>query len=222
MVRALTDDRVVLGHFWLGMVRVLIERTAAGHLPRGSAPDLDHHHARGHGESRPYRRRLSPPRRADVTRAACEPRSSPRPRATRSDPAARLPGVPPWSSAWHGPRRVVCPRGRRRPMTSPATAEPTWRAHMAHAIPTAHPSIVPSRAAPTAYGNIRTACSRRPQWLLTAERVMSDGHPQGRPISPNGLTMFGAHHEASGSQVIGGRPDLELLEERRELLWEVS
>ena len=57
--------------------------------------------------------------------------------------------------------------------------------------------------------------------LLDAAHILPDGHPQGRPVLPNGLSLCKLHHAAYDSHVIGIRPDY-VVEVRRDVLNEID
>ncbi len=55
--------------------------------------------------------------------------------------------------------------------------------------------------------------------LLDAAHILPDGHPLGRPVIPNGLSLCKLHHAAFDSNVIGIRPDY-VVEVRKDVLKE--
>lgn len=55
--------------------------------------------------------------------------------------------------------------------------------------------------------------------LLDAAHILPDGHPKGKPILPNGLSLCKLHHAAFDTQVIGIRPDY-VVEVRQDVLKE--
>ena len=57
--------------------------------------------------------------------------------------------------------------------------------------------------------------------LLDAAHILPDGHPQGKPILPNGLSLCKLHHAAFDTHVIGIRPDY-VVEVRRDVLRETD
>jgi putative restriction endonuclease len=61
-----------------------------------------------------------------------------------------------------------------------------------------------------AYRERCSICRLRHQELLDAAHILPDGHPQGRPIVPNGLSLCRLHHSAFDANVLGVSPDLEV------------
>jgi putative restriction endonuclease len=57
--------------------------------------------------------------------------------------------------------------------------------------------------------------------LLDAAHILPDGHPQGAPILPNGLSLCKLHHAAFDANLVGIRPDY-VVEVRRDLLDEID
>jgi putative restriction endonuclease len=57
--------------------------------------------------------------------------------------------------------------------------------------------------------------------LLDAAHILPDGHPQGKPVLPNGLSLCKFHHPAFDTNVIGIRPDYSV-EVRRDVLREID
>jgi putative restriction endonuclease len=55
--------------------------------------------------------------------------------------------------------------------------------------------------------------------LLDAAHILPDGHPQGAPVLPNGLSLCKLHHAAFDTHVIGIRPDY-VVEVRADVLKE--
>jgi putative restriction endonuclease len=62
-------------------------------------------------------------------------------------------------------------------------------------------------------------CRLQHEELLEAAHILPDGHPQGRPIVPNGLALCKLHHAAFDANILGIAPDyrieirLDVLEE---------
>jgi putative restriction endonuclease len=61
-----------------------------------------------------------------------------------------------------------------------------------------------------AYRERCTICRLRHHELLDAAHILPDGHPDGRPIIPNGLSLCRLHHAAFDANVLGVTPDLEV------------
>src|SRR5262249_45318144 len=61
-----------------------------------------------------------------------------------------------------------------------------------------------------AYRERCAICRLRHQELLDAAHILPDGHPQGRPIVPNGLSLCRLHHAAFDTNVLGVTPDLQV------------
>lgn len=57
--------------------------------------------------------------------------------------------------------------------------------------------------------------------LLDAAHILPDGHPQGAPVLPNGLSLCKLHHAAFDTHVIGIRPDY-VVEVRKDVLAEID
>jgi putative restriction endonuclease len=57
--------------------------------------------------------------------------------------------------------------------------------------------------------------------LLDAAHILPDGHPQGAPVLPNGLSLCKLHHAAFDTHVIGIRPDY-VVEVRADVLKEID
>jgi putative restriction endonuclease len=57
--------------------------------------------------------------------------------------------------------------------------------------------------------------------LLDAAHILPDGHPDGKPVLPNGLSLCKFHHAAFDTNVIGIRPDYSV-EVRRDVLREID
>lgn len=53
--------------------------------------------------------------------------------------------------------------------------------------------------------------------LLDAAHILPDGHPEGAPVLPNGLSLCKLHHAAYDANLIGVRPDYEIEVQRRVL-----
>jgi putative restriction endonuclease len=61
-----------------------------------------------------------------------------------------------------------------------------------------------------AYREQCAICRLRHTELLEAAHILPDGHPEGRPIVPNGLSLCALHHAAFDGNVLGVRPDLKI------------
>jgi putative restriction endonuclease len=61
-----------------------------------------------------------------------------------------------------------------------------------------------------AYREQCAICRLRHAELLEAAHILPDGHPEGRPIVPNGLSLCALHHAAFDGNVLGVRPDLKI------------
>ena len=61
-----------------------------------------------------------------------------------------------------------------------------------------------------AYRDRCAICRLRHQELLDAAHILPDGHPGGRPIVPNGLSLCRLHHAAFDANVLGVTPDLKV------------
>ena len=61
-----------------------------------------------------------------------------------------------------------------------------------------------------AYRGRCAICRLRHAELLEAAHILPDGHPRGRPIVPNGLSLCTLHHAAFDAHVIGVSPDLRI------------
>jgi putative restriction endonuclease len=72
-----------------------------------------------------------------------------------------------------------------------------------------------------AYNQQCSVCRLRHVELLDAAHILSDLHPRGRPVVPNGLAMCKIHHAAFDRNIIGIRPDL-VVEVRQDILDEVD
>jgi putative restriction endonuclease len=59
-----------------------------------------------------------------------------------------------------------------------------------------------------AYRDRCAVCRLRHRKLLDAAHILPDGHPQGRPVVPNGLALCTLHHAAFDRYVLGVTPDL--------------
>jgi putative restriction endonuclease len=64
-------------------------------------------------------------------------------------------------------------------------------------------------------------CRLRHAELLEAAHILPDGHPQGEPIVPNGLSLCKLHHAAFDLNIVGIRPDYRV-EVRLDVLEEVD
>jgi putative restriction endonuclease len=70
-----------------------------------------------------------------------------------------------------------------------------------------------------AYADRCAMCHLRHVELLDAAHILPDGHPQGDPVVPNGLSLCKIHHAAFDANILGVRPDL-IIEVRRDILEE--
>ncbi|MBT3378816.1 MAG: HNH endonuclease [Lentisphaerae bacterium] len=68
-----------------------------------------------------------------------------------------------------------------------------------------------------AYRNRCAICRLRHPELLEAAHILPDGHPNGDPIVPNGLSLCKLHHAAFDGNFLGIRPDY-VIELRRDIL----
>jgi putative restriction endonuclease len=59
-----------------------------------------------------------------------------------------------------------------------------------------------------AYRDRCAVCRLRHRELLDAAHILPDGHPEGRPVVPNGLSLCTLHHAAFDRYVLGVTPDL--------------
>ena len=62
-------------------------------------------------------------------------------------------------------------------------------------------------------------CNLRHPELLEAAHILPDGHPDGKPVISNGLSLCKLHHAAFDENIVGIRPDYTL-EIRRDVLTE--
>lgn len=72
-----------------------------------------------------------------------------------------------------------------------------------------------------AYDGTCAMCRLRHPELLDAAHILPDTHPQGLPITPNGLSLCKIHHAAYDKNILGVRPDL-VLEVRSDILAEID
>ncbi len=65
-------------------------------------------------------------------------------------------------------------------------------------------------------------CRLRHPELLEAAHILSDKHPEGQPVIPNGIALCKLHHAAFDSNILGIRPrDADcIIEVRRDVLEE--
>jgi putative restriction endonuclease len=73
----------------------------------------------------------------------------------------------------------------------------------------------------TAYATRCTICHLRHTELLDAAHILSDRHPRGEPVVPNGLALCKIHHAAFDANILGIRPD-HVVEIRHDILDEVD
>jgi putative restriction endonuclease len=72
-----------------------------------------------------------------------------------------------------------------------------------------------------AYRESCTMCRLRHPELLDAAHILPDSHPEGEPVTPNGLALCKLHHAAFDRNVVGIRPDL-VVEVRKDILEEID
>jgi putative restriction endonuclease len=72
-----------------------------------------------------------------------------------------------------------------------------------------------------AYDSKCAVCQLQHAELLDAAHILSDLHPNGHPVVPNGLALCKIHHAAYDQNIIGIRPDL-VIEVRPDILLEVD
>lgn len=72
-----------------------------------------------------------------------------------------------------------------------------------------------------AYEGACAMCRLRHLDLLDAAHILSDGHPLGDPVLPNGLALCKIHHAAYDRSLLGVRPDL-VIEVQPKILIEVD
>ncbi len=70
-----------------------------------------------------------------------------------------------------------------------------------------------------AYQERCAVCRLRYRVLLDAAHILSDKHPRGDPVVPNGLSMCKIHHAAFDQHILGIRPDTRI-EVRADILRE--
>ena len=58
-----------------------------------------------------------------------------------------------------------------------------------------------------AYANRCAVCQLHHPELLDAAHILPDGHPEGKPIIPNGLSLCTLHHAAYDQNILGINPD---------------
>jgi putative restriction endonuclease len=68
-----------------------------------------------------------------------------------------------------------------------------------------------------AYGSSCAMCGLSEPQLIDAAHILSDLHPRGEPIVPNGLALCKIHHAAYDANIVGIRPDL-VIEVRPDIL----
>ncbi|SHH09466.1 HNH endonuclease [Streptoalloteichus hindustanus] len=61
-----------------------------------------------------------------------------------------------------------------------------------------------------AYGAACAVCGLHYPDLLDGAHILPDGHPDGRPVVPNGIALCKLHHAAFDRKLIGIRPDLRI------------
>jgi putative restriction endonuclease len=72
-----------------------------------------------------------------------------------------------------------------------------------------------------AYKESCSVCRLRHAELLDAAHILPDGHPEGKPIVPNGVALCKLHHAAYDRHILGIRPDY-VVEIRRDILDEID
>ena len=72
-----------------------------------------------------------------------------------------------------------------------------------------------------AYRESCTMCRLRHPELLDAAHILPDSHPEGEPVTSNGLALCKLHHAAFDRNVVGIRPDL-VVEVRGDVLDEID
>lgn len=72
-----------------------------------------------------------------------------------------------------------------------------------------------------AYRESCTMCRLRHPELLDAAHILPDSHPEGEPVTSNGLSLCKLHHAAFDRNVVGIRPDL-VIEVRDDILKEID
>ncbi|MVA77116.1 HNH endonuclease [Auraticoccus sp. F435] len=72
-----------------------------------------------------------------------------------------------------------------------------------------------------AYQQRCAMCRLRHVSLLDASHILPDGHELGQPVVPNGLALCKIHHAAFDQNIIGIRPDLQIVV-REQVLLEVD
>jgi putative restriction endonuclease len=72
-----------------------------------------------------------------------------------------------------------------------------------------------------AYGTQCAICRLRHPTLLDAAHILPDGHPRGKAIVPNGLSLCKMHHAAYDQNILGVRPDL-VVDVRSDILKEID
>ncbi|GAA0911967.1 HNH endonuclease [Virgisporangium aurantiacum] len=68
-----------------------------------------------------------------------------------------------------------------------------------------------------AYGSSCAMCGLHLPQLVEAAHILSDSHPRGEPVVPNGLALCKIHHAAFDANILGVRPDL-IIEVRPDIL----
>ncbi len=72
-----------------------------------------------------------------------------------------------------------------------------------------------------AYRESCTMCRLRHPELLDAAHILPDAHPEGEPVTSNGLALCKIHHAAFDRNIVGIRPDL-VLQVRHDILAEID
>lgn len=104
---------------------------------------------------------------------------------------------------WQGDGAMVAGEDRRRYITQTVQAR-------------LHQSSFRRRVL-SAYLDRCAICRLRRVELLDAAHILPDGHPLGRPVVPNGLSLCKLHHAAFDHHILGVRPDL-VVEIRHDVL----
>jgi putative restriction endonuclease len=62
----------------------------------------------------------------------------------------------------------------------------------------------------SAYQERCAICRLHHPELLEAGHILPDGHPEGKPVIPNGLSLCKLHHAAYDQNIVGIRPDYRI------------
>lgn len=110
-------------------------------------------------------------------------------------------------TTWQGDGAMVAGEDRRRYITQTVQAR-------------LHQSSFRHRVL-NAYRDRCAICRLKRVELLDAAHILPDGHPLGRPVVPNGLSLCKLHHAAFDRHILWIRPDL-VVEIRRDVLEETD